>query len=265
MAGEWGLIRMAPAGPGSVMSAEIQNTEQRFGVILVRPSYPSNMGAVARTVAAFGGMELLLVAPERDPLAERARENATFGVDLLARAPVCRDLAAAVSGFDVVIGTTNKPRSLDLPSFEAPDLPAFLAERDGNDERIAVVLGPERTGLTNEDLQHCHYLCTIPTASERRPLNLAQAAAIFAYELAASGRSEAAGRSLVPSSEKKASMKSVNHLAEQLHRSWDSRSGLLGRAPDRERILAACRRLNRIEVDTVIGMLRRLEAGVRQG
>jgi hypothetical protein len=60
------------------------------------------------------------------------------------------------------------------------------------DGDVAVVFGSERYGLSNEELNRCNLMVTIPTASDYSSLNLAMAVQVLTYELWLTRRGEPA-------------------------------------------------------------------------
>ena len=149
-------------------------------IILFRPKFPENVGGVARACANLGCSSLSLVAPRNwDP--EKAKPMATpQGEPILARARLFDDLPSALTGHAAVWGTTARTggwrRGIATPRAAAPELVEGLGAGG-----VAVVFGPEDTGLTNEEIQLCGRLLTIPT-TEESSLNLAQAALVILYE-----------------------------------------------------------------------------------
>ena len=128
----------------------------------------------------MGLAELHLVAPERFPDAE-ATALAVGADDLLARAVVHDSLAGALAGVARVYGTSARPRRVDWPTVTPRAAAAEIAALGPVD--AALVFGPERTGLSNEDLDLCHRLVAIPTAAAYSSLNLAQAVQVLVYEV----------------------------------------------------------------------------------
>lgn len=150
-------------------------------VVLCRPRYPENIGAAARAMHNMGLHDLIIVNP-RDLDAVRVYKMATHAAADVARQAVVYDsLAQALAPFEYVVGTTARfgshRQTVSRPRQVAARLATMTAEN-----RIALVFGPEDSGLTNEDIRFCHTLVTIPTA-EFSSLNLAQAVMILCYEL----------------------------------------------------------------------------------
>jgi tRNA/rRNA methyltransferase len=147
---------------------------------LVRPRDPNNIGAVARAMANFGLRDLAVVDPYA-PVWREAR-SAVGAAETLRRARAL-PLPEAIKGASLVLGTCGSARRLQKPVVPLPGLGEFLKERLLAGGRLAVLFGNEKTGLTKEELGHCHAVVRIPTAAEVPSMNLGQAAALFAYEL----------------------------------------------------------------------------------
>ncbi len=150
-------------------------------VVLCRPRYPENIGSAARAMRNMGLRDLILVAP-RNPDSEKILKMATHAAaDVARRAVVFDDLAAALAPFRYVVGTTARfgahRQTVRRPREVARQVAALSVEN-----RVALVFGPEDSGLTNEDVRLCHTLVTIPTA-DFSSLNLAQAVMVLCYEL----------------------------------------------------------------------------------
>ena len=153
----------------------------RLRVILVNTRNPLNLGAAARAMSNFGFAHLRVVHPYE--AAFREARSAAGAAALLARAQECKSLAEAVADCSLVVGTTALSRR--QPEHKVRDLPlsARLIRRRLAQERVALLFGSEKRGLSNEDLSHCHWLVHIPTC-EYRSMNLGQAVAVCLYELA---------------------------------------------------------------------------------
>jgi len=162
----------------------------RVRVVLVEPQHPGNIGAAARAMKTMGLHDLALVRPEKFPHAE-ATDMAVGAADLLERASLHPDLAAAVADCGLVVGSSARLRSLPHNTSTPRELAPRLASEIGG--RIALVFGPERVGLSNDDLELCHELVSIPANPEFRVLNLAAAVQIVCYELRLAAAAELAG------------------------------------------------------------------------
>lgn len=150
-------------------------------IVLVRPTHPGNIGAAARGMKNFGLSSLWLVAPRLFPHAE-ASARAAGADDLLAGARVVDDLAQAVADCHLVLGTSVRERGIGWAPM-APAAAAAAVREVAPQGPVAVVFGPEHSGLSNADLDLCRHRISIPTQPEFASMNLASAALIMAYEI----------------------------------------------------------------------------------
>jgi tRNA (cytidine32/uridine32-2'-O)-methyltransferase len=150
-------------------------------VVLVQTSHPGNIGAAARAMKNMGLADLRLVAPGHYPSAE-ATARASGADDLLARARIHADLPDALQGCRLVVGASARSRAAAWPQLE-PRSCAEVLVAEAATGPVAMVLGRERTGLSNAELDRCQLLVTIPADPSYSSLNLAMAVQILAYEL----------------------------------------------------------------------------------
>jgi TrmH family RNA methyltransferase len=160
----------------------------RVVVVLVRARNPNNIGAVARAMHDFGFRHLRIVNEYAVPF-ETAR-SAVDASDVLADAVEFSSVSAAVADCTLVVGTTAVgERALQHPlhvlAEAAEKIGAELSRENAG--RVALLFGSEKTGLSNDELSHCHWLLTIPMREHeemRHPsMNLGQAVAVCLYEL----------------------------------------------------------------------------------
>jgi TrmH family RNA methyltransferase len=148
-------------------------------VILVRPRDPNNIGAAARAMKNFGLTDLTVVSPYPPVWGEVV--SAVNAEDVITNARVVPTLAEAVADSTLVVGTADPTR---VAGKHQASTPAELrADVTGTGHRLALVFGPEKHGLTNEDLSHCHRVMSIPTRPGCPSMNLGQAVAVCCYEL----------------------------------------------------------------------------------
>ena len=148
-------------------------------IILVRTRNPNNIGAAARAMKNFGFSELAIVAPFAASWDEAV--SAVNAEDVLTNAQVHDSLVDAVADCTFVVGTADHTRvEAKRAIFTPRDLNAELATTN---HKLALVFGPEKHGLTNDDLAHCHRTMSIPTAPDCPSMNLGQAVALCCYEL----------------------------------------------------------------------------------
>ncbi len=150
-------------------------------VVLVGTTHPGNIGAVARAMKNMGLSDLALVRPKYFPH-DDAVARASGASDVLDGARVVQTLADALNDCVFVVGTSARSRAIGWPTTGPRDCAERLLEESRNGT-AALVFGPEKTGLHNDDLDLCHTLLTIPTSPEFSSLNLAMAVQIMTYEL----------------------------------------------------------------------------------
>ena len=138
-------------------------------------------GAAARAMKNMGLSQLVLVNP-RCTVDQQAYARASGADDVLNQLVKHDSLTAALADCVMVVGTSARTRSLVWPALTPNSLAAKLAEM-ADDKPVAVVFGREDSGLTNEELQHCHYSVTIPTNPDFSSLNVAAAIQVISYEI----------------------------------------------------------------------------------
>ena len=150
-------------------------------IVLVTPTHPGNIGAVARAMKTMGLSDLALVAPKHFP-SEEATARASGAADVLENAEVTATLPEAIRDCGYVIGASARLRGSKWPIVD-PRTCAESIWRHVPDNRVALVMGPEHSGLSNDDLGRCRELVHIPTNPEFGSLNLAMAVQVLCYEL----------------------------------------------------------------------------------
>jgi len=164
--------------------------------VLHRPQSAENIGAAARAMKNFGLERLSVVAPPSwsgtprtegagsagEDVMARARRMARRASDVLDAVTVHADLAGALGTATWTCGTTSRPLP-GRPRLHPRELAAEVARRSAAGE-VAVVFGEERRGLSDAELGLCQAACTIPTAPAYDSMNLAQAVAVVAWEIA---------------------------------------------------------------------------------
>jgi len=159
----------------------LASVSRHIRIVLVGTTHPGNIGAVARAMKNMGLTELYLVNPKEYP-SERAEWRASNAQDVLQQARVVATLDEALVDCGLVVGTSARDRRIPWPLFN----PRACGERvvaEAAHHPVAVVFGREDRGLTNDELQRCHYHVHIPTNAEYSSLNLAMAVQVICYEL----------------------------------------------------------------------------------
>ena len=149
--------------------------------VLVQPSHAGNVGAAARAMKVMGFNDLVLVQPRWADVLQRdeTRALASGATDVLDAARVVPSLADALHGVTHACATAMTPRDFGPPTAAPRSHFAALADRG---HRVAIVFGPERTGLSNDDVYRCHVCLSVPTHPDYGSLNLAQAVQLIAYD-----------------------------------------------------------------------------------
>jgi TrmH family RNA methyltransferase len=153
----------------------------RLRVVLVSTRNPLNIGAAARAMSNFGFRHLRVVNPYQP--AFREARSAVGASDLLKSAEQFKSVAEAVADCTLVVGTTAvRHRNLHHPLRRLEDGARLIRKRLGSN-RVALLFGSEKVGLSNDDLSHCHWLMRVPTAEANISMNLGQAVAVCLYDL----------------------------------------------------------------------------------
>lgn len=183
-------------------------------VVLSRPTHPGNIGAAARAMKTMHLSRLRLVAPRRFPAPE-AVALAAGAEDVLEQAAVFATLAEAVRDCPLVVGTSVRPRRIGWPAMTPSEAAGKMLAEASAGNAVALVFGPERTGLTNDELDRCHAVVTIPANPDYSSLNLAGAVQVLAYELLQAGLGRGRAVETVPESPA-ATPEQLEHLYRHL-------------------------------------------------
>ncbi|ATB27715.1 RNA methyltransferase [Melittangium boletus] len=182
-------------------------------VVLHQTRSPDNLGAVARVMANFGFPRLILSEPATYAF-RGAERMAVKGEAVLEAMSVARNLPEALQDCVYAVGTTSRTQIEGRTALTPEEAVARLAEQSQRG-RVALVLGGEQRGLSNEELAFCSDLLVIPTSDVQPSMNLAQAAAVLLYLCSREGRGPAeAAREL--QGEPGARMGTVNALGERM-------------------------------------------------
>jgi TrmH family RNA methyltransferase len=151
----------------------------RVDVVLVRPARPANVAAACRALKNMGLGSVLIVDPPPGMDRPDARALAYGAWDVLDGAAGKATLRDAVAGCTLVAGTSGRPH----PDAWTPRRLAGEAAARSGGGRVAIVFGPEASGLSDDELAQCHLRVHIPSDPAHPSLNLAQAVLVIAYEL----------------------------------------------------------------------------------
>lgn len=150
-------------------------------VILCRTQMGENIGTAARAMLNFGLLELRLVAPQCGWPNAKAVAAASGAVEILNRLQQFPDLAAATADLHHTLATTARARELAKPVLNAEQAARAALARIREGRRVGLVFGPERTGLTNDELLLADAVVSFPVNPAFPSLNLAQAVLLCGY------------------------------------------------------------------------------------
>ena len=155
---------------------------QNIRVVMVNTSHPGNIGGAARAMKNMGLSRLVLVEPQDFPSAE-AVARASGASDILDAAQVVGTLEEALIGCSQVFGTSARERRIPWPLLDPRESAVACIDQVQLGGEVALVFGREYAGLTNEELQRCHFHVHIPSDPQFSSLNLATAVQVLAYEV----------------------------------------------------------------------------------
>ena len=196
-----------------------------LNIILVRPQLGENIGMAARAMLNCGLSSLRLVAPRDgwpNPKAQRAASGADVVLD---KAKVFDTVGEAVADLERVVATTARNRELSQRILTPRRAAAEMRGWIGRGEKVGILFGPERTGLTNDDMVQADTALSIPLNPQFSSLNIAQAVLLIAYEWAAADEDAPAER-MSDHATRPATKDELLNLLEHLERALDQ-SGFL--------------------------------------
>jgi tRNA/rRNA methyltransferase len=151
-------------------------------VVLVNPQLGENIGMAARAMANFGLADLRLVTPRDGIDMERALSAAAGAQGAVQRATVHDTLQGALSEFNYIYATTARPRDMTKEVMSPEQAAADMHARIGRGEKVAIMFGRERWGLSNEEVSLADMIITAPVNPAYASLNIAQAVLLVGYE-----------------------------------------------------------------------------------
>lgn len=150
--------------------------------VLIRPQMGENIGASARAMLNFGLDAMRIVSPRDGWPNPSATAMASGAGRVLDSAVLCADLPDALAPFDFVFATTARSRDLTKPVYSPAAAMQLSHEKIASGQRVAVLFGPERAGLENDDVARANALISVPVNPEFPSLNLAQCVLLTGYE-----------------------------------------------------------------------------------
>ena len=240
-------------------------------VVLVGASNPLNIGAAARAMSNFGFLRLRVV--NAYDVAFREAKSAVGAASVLTDAEEFTKLSDAVADCTLVVGTTAvRHRELQHP-LRRLEYGARLIRKELATGPVALVFGPEKTGLSNDDLSYCHWLMNIPTREQHISMNLGQAVAVCLYELVRDAKKAAPAKKAALAKKEKVEKRATageverisDGLLEALHRSGYVNPIAATSTEERVRRLVRRMDLSSKDAELWLGMLRQILWKVRSG
>lgn len=230
---------------------------ENLRIVLVRTRNPLNIGAAARSMSNFGAFDLRLVSPYEKAFREAV--SAVGAAPLLAKAQEFDSVEQAVSDSSLVVGTTAiGHRELQHDLYQLEDAAGKIRHKLASG-KVAVLFGSEKTGLTNRELSHCHWLVRIATREEHRSMNLAQAVAVVVYELSRGSRKPQARNKLVSTAADMETLARINAaLREALDLSGYIHPRFAVSAEEKLRRMLLRFSLSAADAEVLLGMLRKI-------
>jgi tRNA/rRNA methyltransferase len=245
------------------------NTEksQLLRWVLVETSHPGNVGSAARALKTMGFGALHLINPKTKGIAQEsdAIALASGAGDILENAQESTSLEAAVQGCSLVLGLTSRDREFGPPALDWQSALGLIQENIALDRKVALLFGPERTGLDNDHLALCTHRVWLDANPEYPSLNLAQALMVCAYTLRQTLHSQSSTPSLLSDRESQADLADPAAVAAMLDH-WQAGLEAIGyldpanpkKLMPRLQALFARSRLHKEEIDLLRGIAKQM-------
>ncbi|WP_114391520.1 RNA methyltransferase [Oleisolibacter albus] len=151
-------------------------------VILIEPQMGENIGTCARAMLNCGLTDLRLVNPRDGWPNEKAVSASAGATQVLDRVRVFTSTEEAIADLQKVYSTAARVRGMVKPIVTPREAAGEMRAHWQAGRRIGVIFGPERTGLTNDDIVLSDTMISVPLNPGFSSLNLAQAVLLVAYE-----------------------------------------------------------------------------------
>lgn len=153
--------------------------------VLVETSHPGNVGSAARALKTMGFSDLRLISPKIHGIeqAPEAIALASGAADILESSQESASLESAIQDCSLVLGLTSRDREFGPPAMNWQDARPLIQTAIAGNQRVALLFGPERTGLDNHHLSLCTHRVWLDANPLYPSLNLAQAIMVCAFTL----------------------------------------------------------------------------------
>ena len=160
----------------------LKTKTKNISIVLYKPKHAGNIGAVARAAKNMGIGNIIVVGGADFDREEMQQRSTHLAADVLDKIQYCEDIGETLGVFNYIVGTTARLGKARGP-FISPRAAACDIVNISQHNKVALLFGPEDTGLANEELRRCHAVVTIPTSREFTSLNLSHAVMILCYEI----------------------------------------------------------------------------------
>ena len=168
----------AISGKKIILKAKTKN----ISIVLYKPKYAGNIGSVARAAKNMGISNIIVVGKADFDREEMQQRSTHLAADVLDQIQYFESIEEALGSFNYIVGTTARLGKARGP-FIAPRAAAQDIASISQKNKVALLFGPEDTGLANEELRLCHAVVTIPTSRKFTSLNLSHAVMVLCYEI----------------------------------------------------------------------------------
>jgi len=155
---------------------------KNISIVLYKPKYAGNIGSVARAAKNMGISNIIVVGTADFDREEMQKRSTHLASDVLDQIQYAESINEALGSFNYIVGTTARLGKARGP-FTSPRVIGKSIADISQKNKVALLFGPEDTGLANEELRLCHAVVTIPTSREFTSLNLSHAVMILCYEI----------------------------------------------------------------------------------
>ena len=154
--------------------------QKNVEIILVHTQLPENLGSAARGMLNFEFEKLRVVKPKFDMDNEKIIPVSAGADKVIIKARSFEKLSDAIKDFNFVIGTTNRSRAIKKKEIKVKDLVSLISNRK---KKVALIFGPEQSGLDNESISLCDYIVKIDSNPKFSSLNVSQAVTVICNQI----------------------------------------------------------------------------------
>ncbi len=253
------VISGAPPDPSRMEEGEGYKS---WSVVMVEPRYSMNVGYVARVMMNFGLRDLVIVSGDgRKLMTKTARRYASHGSVILDGARVVGSLRELRGERGLLVATTARVAGRRRGALRRPISAEELVDVAAGREDVALVLGRDTTGLTNEEIAQCDFVLHVPTWTDYPTLNISHALAIILYEIAKAYHGARGLYGITPPSAEE--MAALDAMVSRALRLLDYEEGRAAKVSVLLRRLAG--RGDRSEVRALMGILGKLLKAASSG